>query len=151
PGLNRSPGGLKDVAAARPTAPAMFKPSSSHVTIQFILDRSTLDVPPPGWTASSSTRHLTGLLRITVPPKSAPLKVDQILIDFNGITNGQKDVAENGAIGHGTVGPGAAVGSDAAKVDITFVVWQPADSVEFDTGFVAGMYVFLKATEGGAL
>ncbi|KAJ3114393.1 hypothetical protein HDU96_002149 [Phlyctochytrium bullatum] len=133
----------------------MFRPTP-QTTIQFILERSTLDIPPPGWSATSSVRHLTGILRLTIPPKAAPLRADRISVDLYGTMNGVRDskrtLSNTSATAVGAAGQTAAVlaapalGMGAAgvvmgegMVDMTFMVWQPRDDAEMEAGLSAGI------------
>ncbi|KAJ3110041.1 hypothetical protein HDU96_006958 [Phlyctochytrium bullatum] len=121
----------------------MFRPSP-QTTIQFILERSTLDIPPPGWAAPSQFRHLTGILRITIPQKAAPLKADKISIDLYGTMNGVRDSKRALSNTAGTLLTGMSPQQlfDEGMVDMTFVVWQPKDDVELEVGLSAGIHDF---------
>ncbi|KAJ3410702.1 hypothetical protein HDV05_003474 [Chytridiales sp. JEL 0842] len=137
----------------------MFKQQPQPpISIQFILDRPYIDVPPPklSTSISSSTRLISGILRIIIPSQQAPLKADRIQVDLYGLYNGVRDsmrCIQNVAISTGDFDQRSSSGSTTASsvesnqvgemlVDKSFVLWQPRDSLEKDAGISAGTHDF---------
>ncbi|KAJ1559669.1 hypothetical protein HK405_009758, partial [Cladochytrium tenue] len=70
-------------------APPLQPLSATAVSVSFILPRSTLDVPLPGWAAPAPSRPLAGILRVSVPSALYPrgLRVDRVQIELCGSFN----------------------------------------------------------------
>ncbi|KAJ3328870.1 hypothetical protein HDU76_009125 [Blyttiomyces sp. JEL0837] len=115
----------------------MFKPTP-QVSIQFILDRPSIDIPPPGWTAASAYRTLSGILRVSVPQRAGPLKADRIQIDLYGLINGVRDsvrLLENLAKSTTTTTPTT---STSTHQNSSSLIVNPLDIPHFVNGLGGG-------------
>lgn len=103
------------------------------------------------WTATVSHRPVSGILRVTVPPRLTTIKVDRITVQVSGLTNGERDGKYDSLsdlnspflAGNRKLKNRKRERSGRCEMEMTVnetvVVWKPADLDQFEEGLVSGM------------